>query len=86
MILITNLFVLQAFGDRFSGGDLNIMQDMVKAGFMGRKSGKGIYVYEKGTKNRDVNQEAIQIMKEKYGLVPRGANTVEDQQLRMVSR
>ncbi|XP_028162724.1 trifunctional enzyme subunit alpha, mitochondrial [Ostrinia furnacalis] len=76
----------KAFGDRFGGGDLNIMQDMVKAGFMGRKSGKGIYVYEKGTKNRDVNQEAIQIMKEKYALQPRGANTVEDQQLRMVSR
>lgn len=76
----------KAFGDRISGGDLNIMQDLVKAGFMGRKSGKGFYVYEKGTKNRDVNQEAIQILKEKYALEPRGANTVEDQQLRMVSR
>ncbi|XP_013188895.1 trifunctional enzyme subunit alpha, mitochondrial [Amyelois transitella] len=76
----------KAFGDRISGGNLNIMQDFVKAGFMGRKSGKGIYVYEKGTKNRDVNQEAIQLLKEKYALEPRGANTVEDQQLRMVSR
>ncbi|XP_053625672.1 trifunctional enzyme subunit alpha, mitochondrial [Plodia interpunctella] len=76
----------KAFGERISGGDLNIMQDMVKAGFMGRKSGKGIYVYEKGTKNRDVNQEAVQMLKEKYSLEPRGANTVEDQQLRMVSR
>ncbi|CAH0725904.1 unnamed protein product, partial [Brenthis ino] len=76
----------KAFGDRISGGDLNIMQDLVKAGFMGRKSGKGFYIYEKGTKNRDVNQEAVQILKDKYSLEPRGANTVEDQQLRMVSR
>ncbi|XP_068620793.1 trifunctional enzyme subunit alpha, mitochondrial [Battus philenor] len=76
----------KAFGDRISGGNLGIMQDLVKAGFMGRKSGKGFYVYEKGTKNRDVNQEAVQMLKEKYSLEPKGANTVEDQQLRMVSR
>lgn len=81
-----NSLLFQAFGDRISGGDLNIMQDLVKAGFMGRKSGKGFYVYEKGTKNRDVNQEAIRILKERYSLQPKGANTVEDQQLRMVSR
>ncbi|KAI5633966.1 3-hydroxyacyl-CoA dehydrogenase, NAD binding domain-containing protein [Phthorimaea operculella] len=76
----------KAFGDRFSGGDLNIMSDLVTKGFMGRKSGKGIYVYEKGTKNRDVNQDVIQMLKERYSLQPKGANTVEDQQLRMVSR
>lgn len=62
------------------------MQDLVKAGFMGKKASKGFYVYEKGTKNKDVNQEVIQLLKEKYSLEPRGANTVEDQQLRMVSR
>ncbi|XP_013133939.1 PREDICTED: trifunctional enzyme subunit alpha, mitochondrial [Papilio polytes] len=80
------LDLAKAFGERISGGDLGIMQDLVKAGFMGRKSGKGFYVYEKGTKNRDVNQEAVQILKDKYSLEPKGANTVEDQQLRMVSR
>lgn len=58
----------------------------MKAGFMGRKSGKGFYVYEKGSKHREVNQEAVQILKERYSLEPKGANTVEDQQLRMVSR
>ncbi|GBP60910.1 Trifunctional enzyme subunit alpha, mitochondrial [Eumeta japonica] len=76
----------KAFGERISGGNLQIMQDLVKAGFMGRKSGKGFFVYEKGSKNRDVNAEAIQILKDQYSLEPRGANTVEDQQLRMVSR
>ncbi|XP_047515638.1 trifunctional enzyme subunit alpha, mitochondrial [Pieris napi] len=76
----------KAFGDRISGGDLNIMQDLVKSGFMGRKSGKGFYVYEKGTKNKDVNMDAIQMLKDKYSLEPRGASTPEDHQLRMVSR
>ncbi len=47
----------KAFGDRFSGGDLHVMQDMVRAGFMGRKSGKGIYVYDKtNSKSRELNE------------------------------
>lgn len=82
----TILQLKQAFGDRISGGNLGIMQDLVQAGYMGRKSGKGFYVYEKGSKNREVNHGAIKILKDKYALEPRGANTVEDQQLRMVSR
>lgn len=80
------MMTLQAFGDRIAGGNVNIMPEMVKAGFMGRKSGKGFYVYEKGTKNKDINQEVVQLFKEKFSLEPKGANTVEDQQLRMVSR
>lgn len=77
----------KAFGARFAGGDLNVMQDMVKAGFMGRKSGKGIFVYD-GTRRgtRESNPEAITILKEKYALTPKGADSSEDIQLRLVSR
>lgn len=75
----------KALGDRFSGGNVNIMSDMVKAGFLGRKSGKGIYVYEANTKNRDVNLEALNILK-KYSIEPKGSTSTEDRQLRMVSR
>lgn len=47
----------KSFGDRFSGGNLGVMEDLVKAGFMGRKSGKGVYVYNSATpKSREVNQ------------------------------
>jgi len=77
----------KAFGDRFSGGNLQVMQDLVKAGFMGRKSGKGVFVYEGQSRgSRPVNEEALQILKQKYALESKGANTVEDMQLRMVSR
>jgi enoyl-CoA hydratase/long-chain 3-hydroxyacyl-CoA dehydrogenase len=76
------------FGERFAGGDLRIFEDMVKAGFMGRKSGKGIFVYESGKSKgeREVNHEAVQILKQKYALTSKGANDPESMQLRMVSR
>ena len=54
---------------------------------MGRKSGKGIYVYDGGNKgSREVNPEAEAIILQKYSLVSKGANTPEELQLRMVSR
>lgn len=77
----------KAFGDRFSGGNLAVMQDLVMAGFLGRKSGKGIFLYESQTKGaRPVNTDAQEIVKQKYALVSKGANTPEDMTLRMVSR
>ncbi|XP_015440476.1 PREDICTED: trifunctional enzyme subunit alpha, mitochondrial [Dufourea novaeangliae] len=75
----------KVLGERFKGGDVNILGDMVKAGFLGRKSGKGIYVYEANTKDRDVNLGALDILK-KYHIEPKGSTSNEDRQLRMVSR
>ncbi|XP_020300145.1 trifunctional enzyme subunit alpha, mitochondrial isoform X2 [Pseudomyrmex gracilis] len=75
----------KSLGARFKGGDVNILADMVKAGFLGRKSGKGIYIYETKSKNRDVNPGALDILK-KYQIEPKGSTTNEDRQLRMVSR
>lgn len=77
----------KAFGPRFDGGDLRVMQDLVKAGYLGRKSGKGIFIYEGGkSKNREINQGALEILKQKYPLTPKGADSGEDIQLRLVSR
>nr|NVI75882.1 mitochondrial trifunctional protein alpha subunit [Cucujiformia] len=78
-----NLF--QAFGERFSGGDLEIMKEFVKMGFLGRKSGKGFFLYEKGSKSREVNQEGLDIVK-RFAVEPKGSTTDEDRQLRMVLR
>uniref|UniRef100_A0A6M2DLJ6 Trifunctional enzyme subunit alpha, mitochondrial n=1 Tax=Xenopsylla cheopis TaxID=163159 RepID=A0A6M2DLJ6_XENCH len=75
----------KAFGERISGGDLNIMTSLVKEGFMGRKSGRGIFVYQNKGKSKEVNLGALEILK-KYKLEPKGADSVEDRQLRMVSR
>ncbi|XP_070149188.1 trifunctional enzyme subunit alpha, mitochondrial isoform X2 [Polyergus mexicanus] len=75
----------KAFGERFRGGDVNILSDLVKAGFLGRKSGKGIFVYETGSKNRNVNIDALDILK-KYTLEPKGSTSDEDRQMRLVSR
>ncbi|XP_003398896.1 trifunctional enzyme subunit alpha, mitochondrial isoform X1 [Bombus terrestris] len=77
--------LVKALGERFRGGDVNILSDMVQAGFLGRKSGKGIYIYESNVKNRNMNLAALDILK-KYKLEPKGSTSVEDRQLRMVSR
>ncbi|KAL4105072.1 hypothetical protein QTP88_020347 [Uroleucon formosanum] len=75
----------KVFGERFSGGDLNVLKSMVDSGFLGRKSGKGYFVYKAGTKNRPENTEAISLL-ESFKLQPLGEQSVENQQLRMVSR
>jgi enoyl-CoA hydratase/long-chain 3-hydroxyacyl-CoA dehydrogenase len=51
----------------------------------GRKSSKGCFLYESNSKNRDVNPGALDILS-KYKLEPKGSQSVEDRQLRMVSR
>ncbi|XP_076223569.1 monolysocardiolipin acyltransferase Mtpalpha [Nomia melanderi] len=78
-------YLVTVLGDRFKGGDVNIMGDMVKSGFLGRKSGKGIYIYEANVKERDLNPGALDILK-KYRLEPKGSTSDEDRQLRMVTR
>jgi enoyl-CoA hydratase/long-chain 3-hydroxyacyl-CoA dehydrogenase len=53
---------------------------------VGRKSGKGVYIYKKGSKGKDVNEEAIKIINQNK-VEPRGNHqSEEDIQLRMVSR
>ncbi|KAJ9598485.1 hypothetical protein L9F63_010838 [Diploptera punctata] len=75
----------KAFGARFAGGDVNVLKEMVEAGFLGRKSSKGCFMYEGSSKDRDVNAGTMDILA-KYKLEPRGSTSPEDLQLRMVSR
>nr|CAG4645367.1 EOG090X01G2 [Lynceus sp. MCZ IZ 141354] len=75
----------KSFGERFAGGDIRILQEMVGRGFLGRKAGKGIYVYQEGVKDRPLNEEAVAILK-KYSVPSKMTLVDEDIQLRLVSR
>jgi len=79
----------KAFPDRMGPGtaDTRPMNELVEKGLLGRKSGKGFYIYEgKGKKEtRKVNPLAVEIMK-KYAKSPSSSISDEDIQLRMASR
>jgi len=79
----------KAFPERMGSKttDIRPMNEMVERGFLGRKTGKGFYIYEgKGSKKetRKVNPEALNIMN-KYSKSSTSISD-EDIQLRMVSR
>jgi 3-hydroxyacyl-CoA dehydrogenase len=52
---------------------------------VGRKSGKGCFIYEKNSKSREVNADAMTIL-QKYKIEPKGSQAPEDLQLRMMTR
>merc|ERR1719206_1321583 len=52
-----------AYGERFGGGNPEVLKGLVAANMMGRKSEKGLFVYAKGSKERPVNQEGLNIIK-----------------------
>lgn len=76
----------QTFLKRFAGMNPQVFSDMVAAGYKGRKSGKGFYVYDlKKAKERAVNDGVMTILK-KYASQPKLACTMEDHQMRLGTR
>eukprot|EP01035_Chromulina_nebulosa_P020250 gene20250-26290_t len=78
-------------GVRMSGGDPVLMQTMVDKGWLGRKTGKGFYLYPKNAKKgakKQLNPEVIELLN---GVLaangnPKGDVSVEDIQWRIISR
>lgn len=76
----------QVFSTRFAGMNPQVFTDMVAAGYKGRKSGKGFFVYDlKKAKERALNEGALSILK-KYATQPKLACTMEDHQMRLGTR
>ncbi|KAG7460780.1 hypothetical protein MATL_G00202560 [Megalops atlanticus] len=76
----------KAFGSRFGGGNVEVLKTMVEKGFKGRKSGKGCYVYEAGTKEKNVNPGAEEILEKFKMTAPPAVSSDSDVQYRLVSR
>merc|ERR1719346_770691 len=77
----------KAFGERFSGGNPELLKTMVEKGCLGRKSGKGCFVYSDGKgSDRSINSEAESIFKQFSSEPIEGVNQDEDLQLRLVTR
>merc|ERR1719412_883858 len=76
----------KAYGERFEGGNPEVLKGLVENNCMGRKSKKGLFLYADGSKDRPLNQEAMNLIK-KFALVaPPATATDEDIVLRMVTR
>lgn len=76
----------QVFGTRFAGLNPEVLIEMVGAGYKGRKSGKGFFVYEdKKSKERALNDGAMNILK-KFSAQPKFVCTQEDHQMRLGTR
>lgn len=73
----------QVFAKRFAGMNPQVFTEMVEAGYKGRKSGKGFFVYgDKKAKERPLNEGAISILN-KYKTEPKLVCTTEDHQMRL---
>jgi enoyl-CoA hydratase/long-chain 3-hydroxyacyl-CoA dehydrogenase len=71
---------------RFGGGDPAVLKDLVAAGMMGRKTGKGCYLYTGEKGERPLNTAAADIFK-KHALEPiADVSTDLDIQQRLVVR
>ncbi|XP_043773312.1 trifunctional enzyme subunit alpha, mitochondrial [Cervus elaphus] len=74
------------FGERFAGGSLEMLRQMISKGFLGRKSGKGFYIYQEGVKNKNLNSDMDSILASLKMPSQPDVSSDEDIQYRLVTR
>jgi len=66
------------------GASPEVLNEMVEAGFKGRKSGAGFYIYD--GKKKKMNEAVAAITKRHMLREPPSVNSFDDRQLRLVTR
>jgi len=75
------------FGDRLGNPQamVAILNEFIAGGMLGRKSGKGVFIYEEGAKEKPENPQALELLK-KYHIEPKCELNFDNVRMRLLSR